>query len=234
MVSKKEENKLEKYWDNENYAYQKMPRYCDIATQSLFYKLFKDVKGKKILDIGCGHGRMINYFNKRGAKAYGIDISPESVNFCKSNGLNVRKADTCDLPFKDNSFDVVYSIGVVEHFDETMKAIVEHIRVTKPGGYSVIIVPHTFAVSYPGAVLVHYLRGHKYDLMTTIGKAYTKKKFKKMLNSFNPAGLRVFAYYGSAFLKPLTRKVYKKTSSYIDNSGYSRLFGHLLCGVFKK
>lgn len=234
MVKLEEKSKLEGYWDKENYDYGDMPMYCDLATQKLFFKLFPDVKGKEILDIGCGHGRTIRYFQKRGAIMKGIDISPKSVDFCKKNGLDVIKADTCELPFKDNTFDLVFSIGVVEHFDATMKAISEHIRVIKPGGYALIIVPHKIAITYLGAILIHYLRGHKHDLMTTIGKAYTKKQFRKMLNSFKPSKLRVLPYYGSAFLKPLTRKVYKNLASSIDNSVYSRKFGHLLCGVFKK
>jgi ubiquinone/menaquinone biosynthesis C-methylase UbiE len=49
-----------------------------------------------------------------------------------------------DLPFRDASFDAIYSIGTIEHFDETERAVEEMARVLKPGGRAIIGVPNRY------------------------------------------------------------------------------------------
>lgn len=212
--------KLSVYWDEENKKYKKTrPRYSDYACINRFDKM--EVKGKRILDIGCGMGDLMMYFKKRGADVYGVDISQESVNFCKKRGLNVMVADCRNLSFEDNSFDVVYSVGVVEHFKETHQAIKEHIRVAREK--AIIMVPNMlspyFLISFPYHVLRRTIfKGY----MNVSGKSYTKGYLKRRYNC------KIESFYLSSGLKELTRKFNKQLAEKIESNFMNKYFGHLL------
>jgi len=228
-------DKLVDYWETENRLYDTYPNYCHYSTQLVFNKYFRDIKRKKILDIGCGHGAMMNFFKKKGAIVKGVDLSPEAVSYSRSIGLDVIQADCRKLPLPNNSFDIVFSLGVVEHFDETIQAIKEHLRVCKSDGKAVIIVPHYNSLSYFGAVLWKHIRwGLKYDMMTAIGKAYTKNRFRKILIKAGCKNIKILTYFGSAPFKVLTGKLNKRLAYSIENSWYGKNFGHLLLGISTK
>ena len=97
-------DKLVDYWETENRLYDTYPNYCHYSTQLVFNKYFKNIKKKKILDIGCGHGAMMEFFKKKGAIVKGVDISPEAVSYSMSRGLDVIQADCRKLPLPDNGF----------------------------------------------------------------------------------------------------------------------------------
>lgn len=92
-------------------------------------------------------------------KIYGIDLT----NRVKEAPALCAVADCRNLPFADNTFDIVYSLGVVEHFPETKIAIYEHCRVLKPGGYFFLTTPHlslgTFAKFFQYAVQSQWKMG---------------------------------------------------------------------------
>lgn len=93
------------------------------------------------LEIGCGNGEVAKYIAKtyRGSVT-GIDVDPEQVKIARKNDDNIPhlkfvEADSTDLPFKDDSFDVVLSFGVLHHIDNWKGALEEIKRVLKSGGY---------------------------------------------------------------------------------------------------
>ena len=59
-----------------------------------------------------------------------------------SNRLRAAAGDVRELPFRDASFDAVYSMGTIEHFDETEQAVAEIVRVLRPGGRAIVGVPN--------------------------------------------------------------------------------------------
>lgn len=212
--------KLSTYWDVENRRYKETkPRYSDYAFARRFDKI--NVKGKKVLDIGCGMGDLMTYCKKREAYIYGIDISKDSVNYCKKKGLNVIIGDCRNLPFKNNSFDIVYSVGVVEHFKETHQAIEEHIRVTKEK--AIILVPNILSPYFPITFIYHLLRG-------TIFKGYVRVSGKSYIRGYLKRRYRckVEAFYISACLKELTKKFDKKLAEKLESNFMNKYFGHLL------
>jgi ubiquinone/menaquinone biosynthesis C-methylase UbiE len=94
-----------------------------------------------ILDAGCGTGSNITFFNQFGT-TYGIDISQIATNFCRMRGLkNVVTGDVSKLPYKNNFFDIVSCMDVLEHIENEEKAIKEIFRVLKPGGELILTVP---------------------------------------------------------------------------------------------
>lgn len=107
---------------------------------------FKQSKGRKILDVGCGPGFLTRYFAQAGAKVTAVDLAPVSVKLTKQAlklyGLKakVRVANVEKLPFADHYFDQVVCHGVIHHTPDYQKAIGELSRVVKKGGRVVVAV----------------------------------------------------------------------------------------------
>lgn len=99
-------------------------------------------KGQKVLDVACGDGLLLNALSQKGAIVSGVDISEEGVKKCKEKGLDVSIVDiaTEDLPFADDSFDVVTMLDVLEHLYAPEKLLKEATRVSKK--YIIISVPN--------------------------------------------------------------------------------------------
>lgn len=94
-----------------------------------------------ILDAGCGTGSNITFFNQFGT-TYGIDISSIATKFCRLRGIkNVVTGDVSKLPYKDNFFDIVSCMDVLEHIENEQKVIKELLRVLKPDGELILTVP---------------------------------------------------------------------------------------------
>ena len=73
--------------------------------------------GSRLLDIGCGYGTLVRRANGRGAKGRGITITPEQVERCRAQGLDVRLVDYKVYPSDwDGSFDAITANGSMEHF----------------------------------------------------------------------------------------------------------------------
>ncbi len=113
---------------------------------------------ERVLDVGCGTGQMTNCLIKDGYDAYGIDIPNLSKHWAKAGNSPQRFfcADATQLPFPENSLDVTYSLGVIEHIGTSLghctlasnyrkarqKYADEIMRVTKTGGRILISCPN--------------------------------------------------------------------------------------------
>ena len=92
--------------------------------------------------------RILTWAALRGARAFGIDISAPTAlqaraSFTPRSGpLHAAVADVRALPFRDASFDAIYSMGTIEHFAETERAVEEMARVLAPGGRAIVGVPN--------------------------------------------------------------------------------------------
>ena len=93
--------------------------------------------GKKILDAGCGNGRFAYYAAKYGAEVWAIDLGP-AVEVARRNNearnVHVVQADLHHPPFELESFDFIYSIGVLHHLPDPEAAFQNLLRFLKPGG----------------------------------------------------------------------------------------------------
>jgi len=106
-------------------------------------KLFKKRGVRKVLDLGCGSGRHTVYFAKNGFNTYGLDIAPVGLkitkDWLKQEGLraNLKLSSIFNrLPYKDNFFDAIISIQVINHgrIESIRKLIKEMERILKPNG----------------------------------------------------------------------------------------------------
>ncbi len=104
--------------------------------------------GKRVLEVGCGRGSLSSYFSEAGYDCTLLDLSPDVIEIAKEifarNDLpgEFTVGDAYDLALDDKSFDVVFSIGVFEHFEDIITPIKEQIRILDKGGLFIgYIVP---------------------------------------------------------------------------------------------
>ncbi len=116
------------------------------------WRVFKDIMGtvadpaddagqqRRALEVGCGRGSMAAFFANAGFETHLLDFSSEALKTARLNFGADGLAGTCtcgdalNLPFPDASFDVIVSIGLLEHFEDIDTAVREQIRILKPGG----------------------------------------------------------------------------------------------------
>ncbi len=96
--------------------------------------LRREVEGGDVLEVGCGTGLLLHRIESLARSARGIDISPGMLEQAKERGLDVVQGCATDLPFDDESFDVVYSFKVLAHVEDIEDALSECGRVVRPGG----------------------------------------------------------------------------------------------------
>lgn len=94
-----------------------------------------------ILDIGCGQGPALEWFNSHGFCAVGFALNQEDVDACREKGMPASIADMHDLPTEDGYADCVWARHVLEHSIAPFFALNEFARVLRPGGVLYIEVP---------------------------------------------------------------------------------------------
>ncbi len=98
----------------------------------------EELAGKRVLDLGCGAGRFAEVALSAGAKVVAVDYST-AVEACYANlgenpNLNVVQADVYRLPFKPESFDFVYCLGVLQHTPDPRRTLLALVPPLKRGG----------------------------------------------------------------------------------------------------
>ncbi len=102
----------------------------------------EDLTGKHVLDAGCGTGRGTQRLTSRGAQVTALDIGPNLVNLTRTRyPCQALLASVIDLPFPDDTFDVVFSTEVIEHTPDPLSSVREMYRVLKPNGHLVLSTP---------------------------------------------------------------------------------------------
>ena len=125
--------------------------YGNVVTSAENY--LGDLMRRSILEVGCGRGATLVELARRGANVVGLDYSEEALAVCKAlesrNGIAGRatfvKGDARSLPFPGESFDFVFSVGLIEHFLHPDTILAEQHRVLKPGGIIFLQVPQKYS-----------------------------------------------------------------------------------------
>jgi SAM-dependent methyltransferase len=98
----------------------------------------QDLEGKNVLDVGCGMGRFAEVAASHGANVLGVDLSAAvdaaSENLGGRPNTAFLQADVFDLPLRQESFDLIYSIGVLHHTPDTRAAFLRLPQLLRPGG----------------------------------------------------------------------------------------------------
>ncbi len=222
-VTDKEKYTKQYFEDIERERYLREPEIFSFAQFTRF-------RGQDVLEVGIGAGTDFLQWARAGARAHGIDLTPEAVEHVRHRlsiyGLEAEDfqvGDSENLPYPDNKFDLVYSWGVIHHTPDTPKAFREIVRVCKPGGKCKIMVYHRHSLLAYFFWMKHALLKGKpwkslakilWDHMESIGtKAYTAKEVAEILKG-----------------QPIENLKIKPVLSYWDKLGR---FGSLFRGIAK-
>ena len=116
-------------------------KYGKISCENIF-EFLKDKEYTKLLDIGCGTGYLIDMLAKvHDAEYTGVDLSPEMIK--QANNKKIKNAKfvegrSDEIPFDDNTFDIITCSQSFHHYPDTDKAMQEAKRVLKPGGLYIL------------------------------------------------------------------------------------------------
>lgn len=179
--------------------YQSSIRY-ELVPFILSFAEFDSTNNKKVLEIGVGLGADHQKFAEAGALLTGIDLTDKAISHTKRRfallGLNseLSVADAENLSFSDESFDIVYSWGVIHHSPDTPKVVNQTFRVLKQNGEARIMIYHTRSIVGYMLWLRYGLFRFKpfltqreiYDhyLESPGTKAYTVNEAKQMFSQF--------------------------------------------------
>ena len=147
----------------ENYEAQRKTRY-DWEPEIISFTKFENYRDKNVLEIGVGLGADHQSWAEAGAVMSGIDLTDRAIELTRHRfdlfGLksSLKIADAENLPFDDESFDVVYSWGVLLYCPDLGKALEEIHRVLRPGGEVIIMLYHKYSI-------VGYMLWFRYALM---------------------------------------------------------------------
>ena len=115
-------------------------KYPDLLA-SYLVKRYQISENKQILDLGCGRGEFLKGFIRCGLNGYGVDQSLIGKSICPEAKILQSDLESIPLPYEDNSFDVIFSKSVLEHFYYPEKLVKEMFRILKPGGLVITMVP---------------------------------------------------------------------------------------------
>lgn len=151
---------IKNWWDNASLYYQNE---FNIPTNDIYYGPFcptekklkiidtKKIKGKKVLEIGCGGGQSVIFLTKKGAVCSGVDVSKKQIDYAKKlsekndvkinysigSGDNLHK-------FKNGEFDIILSIFAIQYIQNLDRCFKEINRVLKRNGHFIFSLDHPF------------------------------------------------------------------------------------------
>ncbi len=133
----RERKNIDEVYSNEERIYQNL-------------KKITKFENKKILEVGAGSGRDSLKLFFDNAKVFVLDYAPQSLeiiqdlNKKQNASLQCIQADAFQMPFPDDSFDIVFHQGLLEHFRDPLPLLQENIRILKPGGLLLVDVPQRY------------------------------------------------------------------------------------------
>ena len=140
------------FWNNlySNRIRMSLPSMLVVATRNIISVLMGRIKpGDKVLEIGFAPGKLLSFVCKvMKAEVSGIDYSKNGMAASKKLfqvlGIigDLQCEDIAMTTFKNESFDFVYSNGLIEHFEDPCEIVKKHVELAKPGGRIILIVPN--------------------------------------------------------------------------------------------
>jgi SAM-dependent methyltransferase len=202
-------------------------RYLDPPADTCFpleyaYHLLGDVRGRKVVDFGCGTGEDSVMLARRGALVEAVDISADLIEIARrrltvnhiTSGVRFHAASVYELPFEDESMDVVFGMAVLHHLDLALAAR-EVKRVLRPGGRAIFEEPMR------DSKVLKFLRSlipYESPDVSPFERPLTHDELREFASGFTLARSRDFRlpYQGLAMLLPVLRNYEKELLQFDD------------------
>lgn len=194
------------------------------STRPFFWRELEFLKkyiheGDRVLDVGCGNGRLLDLFEGTAITYTGVDSSKELIAIAEkergAKGTFVH-ASALSLPFADNSFDTVFSIAVLHHIpskEYRMQFVSEIKRVLKPGGTCVLTTWNILQWKFAKAHAIHFFKKifglSPLDFGDVI-MSFGKKKRKRYVHALSKKGLQKL-FEKNNFLDITLKEVQRKS-----------------------
>ncbi len=236
------------------------PRYMRLTADAsgVPFSLFVDfasLRGRDVLEVGCGSGIAVQLFAEAGANVTAVDLTRWAVQTTSARleafGLDGRvlEADGENLPFENASFDLVFSWGVIHHTSDMDRALAELVRVCRPGGRVVLMVYHRRSLFFlvyrafqrflPLArrLGLHFEGARAGETEGLIARHFTVDELRRKLEAAGLVDIRIQPYGQDAELLPLPRRIRLPITERIPNrlkDPILRRLGHQLGAVAVK
>lgn len=199
-------------------------------------------KNVKVLDLGCGSGKLVNSLVSLGYDAYGCDIDPNSGSYSLyqvADRLLSISLEPYRLPYEDGSFKIILSTSVLEHAQNKEEMFREIYRLLEPGGISMHLFPAKWYLPVEPHIfvpLVNFLWPHCpkwwFQLWALLGirnRFQYNKSWKEVAELNYQFCISGLSYYSNARLRDMSLNIfgnfYMPTEFYVTNSpGFAELF----------
>lgn len=161
-------------------------------------------RDKRVLEVGCGTGLILQRMARVARSAKGIDLSPGMLATARERGLDVVEGSATELPFADASFDVVYSFKVLAHVPEIARALGEMARVCAPGGYVVAEFYNPWSLRY---LAKRFGPAGRVSETRDEGAVYTRFDSPREIAAMLPTELVLEAFRGVRVFTPVAKLV---------------------------
>jgi len=186
----------------------------------LEYLQTQTCSSSKILDLGCGEGTRLNTLIGKSKAGWGIDINKQAVKQARTQYPHHKffLYDGKKLPFKDSSFNLVYSAFVLEHTTNPSLFIKQAVRVLKPNGLLILLCPNFGAPNRrsPNSIqrpilklITGFIKDFFYQDVSSWVKVHPKKTYSQIDNDTT---IEPYLLSLTRYLKKLNYKIIKASS----------------------
>jgi len=161
--------------------------------QRLFSKLVKTKP--RVLDVGCGSGEKSLLFLDKVESFVGLDASVTEVEKAKKKGIKAVVGDAQELPFPENSFEVVLAFHLIEHLEDPLMFLRESYRVLTPGGYLLLITPNKNRWTSKITRIIFKNSKYKYPMNPDHIFEFNSLDFKKILSRTKFSSFQIISLF---------------------------------------
>jgi ubiquinone/menaquinone biosynthesis C-methylase UbiE len=187
---------------DEIWASLPVDRPIEVRHVEFVHDALSPLEGKRVLDVGCGDGRLAATLGAAGASVVGIDPSHVALDRARIAHPEIEftsPADDGALPFADSSFGSLVCLNVLQHVADTQRVLSECRRVLKSKGAVAIVVPHARWLATVARGPRAFERGH--DPLEPVLRFYTRRALAATIESFGVDEVKVRASRGELFAR---------------------------------
>ena len=233
--------------DNESY-YDEFADWYERDRHRGYHRMLDDLEvetvkrygaGTDVLEAGCGTGLILHRTAEFARSAVGIDLSSGMLKRARERGLDVVQGSITELPFADESFDLVYSFKVLAHIEDIKTAMSEMFRVLRPGGYVLAEFYNRRSMRY----LVKRLKPpSKISSSTDDEAVYTRYDTLDDIESYLPAnaeledrrGIRIVTPVSQVHDIPVVGGLVRRIETQLADQPMTRDLGGFLIAILRK